>query len=57
MTTVTVKHCPQCGLDLPIRMFGKDARQADGYARVCKMCRSEYSKKRYYLNRRKEFES
>lgn len=37
-----MKECPHCGEVLPLESFSRDARGAQGRARLCRSCRSAY---------------
>lgn len=51
------KHCPDCGRDLPVGAFHRNARQSDGLAFYCKACartRSEASRRKRGIAPKKE---
>ena len=38
---VQAKKCSCCGREKPVSEFRKDGRAADGYSKVCNVCRTE----------------
>jgi hypothetical protein len=45
------KHCPGCGEDLPVSVFGKDRSRPDGFACYCLKCKCEKIKEHYRRGR------
>jgi hypothetical protein len=49
-----MKQCNQCDRVLTFDCFGKDNGKRDGFASICKECRSQNSLKRYYKKKKEE---
>lgn len=46
MENVQTKVCSKCGKELPVELFSKSRRNADGLQFICKSCMSAYNKMR-----------
>lgn len=45
-----MKTCSKCGLSKPLEEFQKRAKNKDGHAGICKLCKREYDNAHYKAN-------